>query len=369
MIIFVWINHFFAMKRIVWIGLFFVTGAFGQQVKPMQFQELIHDFGYVDQDGGAVTYSFQFANVSNRPVKILSVQASCGCTTPDWTKDPIEPGGSGFVQASYDPKGRPGYFNKSLTVATDADSNPVILQIKGQVSMGNGLPEPSEFRTAVGNLKFKTSSFNLGKVFRKDEFSGKEFPLYNGGEQPVTLIETESPSYIKVEMTPSTIQPGDHGKLRILYNGLMRDAYGFQSDNIAIHTDDNEMPVKSFSVYATLVDYFPVLSREELTRAPVLRLPVSTFDMGKVKQHQNAQKDLVIANAGKSKLEIAAIQPNCECIVAVPTGNELKPGDEVVLKITFNPGDRLGTQQKSITIYSNDPQNPAQRITFKAYVE
>lgn len=357
------------MKLILWVGLFFVTGAFGQQVKPMQFQELIHDFGYVDQDGGSVTYSFQFANVSNRPLKILSVQASCGCTTPDWTEDPIEPGGSGFVQASYNPKGRPGYFNKSLTVTTDADSNPVILQIKGQVSEGSGLSEPTEFRSAIGNLRFKTSSFNLGKVYRKDEFSGKEFPLYNGGDQAVTLLKADGPSYIKVEMTPSTIQPGDQGKLLILYNGMMRDAYGFQSDNIAIHTDDTGVPVKSFSVYATLVDYFPVLSREELDRAAVLRIPVSTFDMGKIKQHEDAQKSLVITNAGKSRLEIAAVQPNCECIVAIPSDKELKPGDEATLKITFNPGDRLGTQQKSITIYSNDPQNPAQRITFNAYVE
>lgn len=357
------------MIRIFWVGLFFVTGAFGQQVKPMQFQELIHDFGYVDQDGGPVTYSFQFANVSNRPVKILSVQASCGCTTPDWTKDPIGPGGSGFVQASYDPKGRPGYFNKSLTVATDADSNPVILQIKGQVSTGNGLPQPSEFRSAVGSLRFKTSSFNLGKVYRKDEFSGKEFPVYNGGEQAVTFLKAEGPSYIKAEIIPSTIQPGDQGKLLILYNGMTRDAYGFQSDNISIHTDDPDVPVKSFSIYATLEDYFPVLSREELARAAVLRIPVSTFDMGKIKQHQDAQKSLIITNAGKSRLEIASVQPNCECIVAIPSEKELKPGDQTTLKITFNPGDRQGTQQKSITIYSNDPQNPAQRITFNAYVE
>lgn len=357
------------MIRILWVGLFFATNVFGQQVKPLQFQELIHDFGYVDQDGGAVTYSFQFANVTNRPVKILSVQASCGCTTPDWTKDPIEPGSSGFVQASYDPKGRPGYFNKSLTVATDAEANPVILQIKGQVSAGNGLPPSSEFRSAVGNLRFKTSSFNLGKVYRKDEFSGKEFPVYNGGEQAVTFLKTEGPSYIRAEMIPPTIQPGDQGKLQILYNGMARDAYGFQSDNISIYTNDADEPVKSFSIYATLEDYFPVLSREELARAAVLRIPVSTFDMGKIKQHQDAQRSLIITNAGKSRLQIAAVQPNCECIVAVPSEKELKPGDEATLNITFNPGDRLGTQQKSITIYSNDPQNPAQRITFNAYVE
>ncbi|HEY4655765.1 MAG TPA: DUF1573 domain-containing protein, partial [Cyclobacteriaceae bacterium] len=83
------------MKRIVWLFLLFATGVHGQQSRPLKFQEEIHDFGYVNQVGGAVTYSFQFANTSNRPIKILSVQASCGCTTPDWTKEPVEAGGSG----------------------------------------------------------------------------------------------------------------------------------------------------------------------------------------------------------------------------------------------------------------------------------
>ena len=133
------------MSRLFFVALFFSISVDAQKVKPLRFKEDIHDFGYVDQDAGPVTYSFQFVNVSNRPVKILTVQASCGCTTPNWSKDPVVPGANGFIEARFDPKGRPGYFNKSLTVTTDFDSNPVILQIKAQVSTGAGASRESMY--------------------------------------------------------------------------------------------------------------------------------------------------------------------------------------------------------------------------------
>lgn len=358
------------MKRIIFLTLLLFSGLVqAQQLKPLKFQEEVHDFGYVDQEGGPVTYSFQFANVSNRPVKILSVQASCGCTTPDWTKDPVAPGTSGFIQASFNPKGRPGYFNKSLTVTTDFDSNPVILQIKGQVSTGTSVASEAEFRAVSGSWRLKMSSFNVGKVYLKDEFAAKEFPIRNGGDKPVTFQKAETPSFIRAEVLPKTIPAGGSGKIRISYNGKQKGQYGFQSDNIALHTDDSEQPVKSFTVYATLEEFFPVMSPEELAKAPRLGITDTSLDFGKVKQHQEVSRDVSIVNNGRSELSIRAVQGNCACITAVPGKEKLKPGESATIKITYNPQDRLGTQQKSVTVYSNDPHAPVQRITFTAYTE
>ena len=107
--------------------------AFGQVSKPLQFREEIFDFGAIKEQAGAAIHEFSFINNSSRPIKILKVQASCGCTTPDWTKDAIAPGKSGFIQASFNPVGRPGYFNKSLTVTTDFDSKNTDIEIQGLI--------------------------------------------------------------------------------------------------------------------------------------------------------------------------------------------------------------------------------------------
>src|SRR5688572_16413230 len=156
-----------------------LVSGFAQQAKQIHFKEETFDFGTVVEDNGPVSHEFVFTNNSTRPVKILNVQPSCGCTTPGWTKEPIEPGKTGTVQASYNPKGRPGFFNKSLTVITDFEANPIILYIKGQVSTESNKPVEADFQVINGGLRFKTAAFNMGKVFLKDEYVVRDFPVMN----------------------------------------------------------------------------------------------------------------------------------------------------------------------------------------------
>src|SRR5690349_6798448 len=184
----------------IWATIIFlaVAGtAFGQLAKPVQFREETFDFGIITEEGGPVMHEFLFTNNSGRTIKVLSVQASCGCTTPSWSKEPVAPGKTGFIQASYNPKGRPGYFNKSLTVTTDLDPTPIILSIKGQVQVQGVAASSTVFQVANGSWKFKTASFNLGKVFMQDESATRDFPFINDGQKPITYAgKFIGPNYI-----------------------------------------------------------------------------------------------------------------------------------------------------------------------------
>jgi hypothetical protein len=93
----------------------------------------IHDFGVVKQNGGNVSATFIITNNTKAPVILTNVVASCGCTTPQWTKEPIEPGKTGEVIATYNPKGRPGPFDKSITILTTGNPERLIARIKGTV--------------------------------------------------------------------------------------------------------------------------------------------------------------------------------------------------------------------------------------------
>jgi hypothetical protein len=96
------------------------------------FTEVVHNFGEILQNAGPQTHSFEFTNTGTEPILIQRVQASCGCTTPGWTKEPVAPGEKGFVQATYNPSS-PQTFNKSLTVTTNANPGSIILRIQGKV--------------------------------------------------------------------------------------------------------------------------------------------------------------------------------------------------------------------------------------------
>ncbi len=96
------------------------------------FESESHDFGTIPE-GTQATFEFKFTNTGKEPLIISNVQASCGCTTPKWTTEPIAPGKTGTVTASYNSSGRPGPFTKTVTVTSNAKSSPKALTITGVV--------------------------------------------------------------------------------------------------------------------------------------------------------------------------------------------------------------------------------------------
>ncbi|MGL5016435.1 MAG: DUF1573 domain-containing protein [Bacteroidales bacterium] len=98
------------------------------------FESMTHDFGTFSEDLGTVSCEFVFKNVGKTPVVINRVAASCGCTTPDWPKEPIAPGKSSKIKTTYSAKNRPGSFNKSVSIYTSDSTTPMTLIIKGVVT-------------------------------------------------------------------------------------------------------------------------------------------------------------------------------------------------------------------------------------------
>lgn len=94
----------------------------------------IHDFGTIKKEGGAVSAVFTLTNNTKAPVILSEVRASCGCTTPDWTKSPIEPKKTGKVTATYNPTGS-GPFEKTVTInVSEGDkTETLVVRIKGTV--------------------------------------------------------------------------------------------------------------------------------------------------------------------------------------------------------------------------------------------
>ncbi|MDR0768549.1 MAG: DUF1573 domain-containing protein [Dysgonamonadaceae bacterium] len=100
----------------------------------IKLDKTVHDFGTVDKNGGSVSAVFTVTNNSRTPIILNEVRASCGCTTPEWTKEPIEPGKSGSVTATYKPSAV-GPFEKSVTIniSVGEETETFVVKIKGTV--------------------------------------------------------------------------------------------------------------------------------------------------------------------------------------------------------------------------------------------
>ena len=95
------------------------------------FEEYMHDYGQMEE-GSDGTWSFVFKNLGEQAFVINRVRSTCGCTVPDWPREPIEPGASGEIIVKYNTE-TTGTFLKSVIVYSTAANSPVKLQIKGKV--------------------------------------------------------------------------------------------------------------------------------------------------------------------------------------------------------------------------------------------
>ncbi|MEO5998430.1 MAG: DUF1573 domain-containing protein [Chitinophagaceae bacterium] len=96
----------------------------------ISLKETTFDFGKIQQSH-PVTHEFEIVNVSQDTLKLLNVQASCGCTTPVWKKDPVAPGASTIINVGYNAAAQ-GTFEKTITILYNAGLTKTIT-IKGEV--------------------------------------------------------------------------------------------------------------------------------------------------------------------------------------------------------------------------------------------
>lgn len=109
--------------------------AYAQQEQPeIKFDKTVHNFGTFSEKTPVQTAFFAFTNIGKAPLIINQAIASCGCTIPSYTKEPIMPGEKGTVKVTYNGKGKfPGHFKKSITIRTNGKVEMVRLYIEGDM--------------------------------------------------------------------------------------------------------------------------------------------------------------------------------------------------------------------------------------------
>jgi hypothetical protein len=102
----------------------------------LAFETTSHSFGNIIE-GQIATYEFKFTNTGTEPLELTNVRASCGCTTPKWPRELIQPGQTSVVRAEYNSSGRPGTFNKNIFVTSNAGQSTLTIS-------GNVIKEPEK---------------------------------------------------------------------------------------------------------------------------------------------------------------------------------------------------------------------------------
>ncbi|HSZ72208.1 MAG TPA: DUF1573 domain-containing protein [Cytophagaceae bacterium] len=248
--------------------------SFAQKADDFKFSHDKYDFGALSE-GDAASHSFEFTNVGKDTIKLEAsdVRASCGCTTPEWTKTAILPGQTGNIKALYNTQGRPGPFTKTITVMNKGNVMKVV-QIKGVVfSKETATPEsikadsiakanPKAAKEALDKTPHLTiegkAEHQYGKIERNQKIA-HDFKVKNTGKSTLDVIKGQSGCncafyklYDKKGGTAiEKLEPGKTAVLEVTY-GPFND--GENVDKLIISTNDDSNPRTVITLSANVVE-------------------------------------------------------------------------------------------------------------------
>jgi hypothetical protein len=338
-----------------------------QTVEPkISFDTQEHDFGKFKEADGKMTYKFEFVNTGGSDLIVQNVTASCGCTAPRWTREPVPPGGKGFVAATYNPAGRPGSFRKYVTVISNSNPGSVRLTIIGEVE-AKPRTVADDYRYAMGPMRLKSNHLAFGNL-KNTQSLDKEMEVINTSDEKVILEFERVPKHLSIRAEPTSLEPGEKGVLVASYNAPQRNDWGFVIDRLGLKINGVSERNYTLVVSANIEEDFSALSADELAVAPVLSVDDPEFKFGKISQGEKVEHVYVLSNSGKSDLHIRKIKASCGCTAVQPDKKVIGPGESVNIKTVFNSAGKVGNQNKTVTIITNDPKKSKTILWVKGEV-
>jgi hypothetical protein len=359
------------MKKALLIPLFlvipFISSNAQTKAANMSFETEVHDFGKIKEAEGPVTFNFEFTNTGSQPLLIKQVHASCGCTSPNWSREPVLPGKKGFIGATYNPRNRPGPFSKTISVTSNASTPMKVLTIKGNVE-----PKPQTlediYRYNMGNkIRLKTNHMSFARVIKNKEGS-QQVDIVNVSEQPVTISFQRVPDHLQLVANPQTIQPGEKGVIAGRYDSRLKNDWGFLIDRVDVLLDGQYNASNRLTISATIEEDFSSMTAEDKANAPAINFDNNTFNFENIKQGAKVEHTFTISNTGNSDLLIRKVTASCGCTAVQPKDERIPAGSTTTMKVIFDSRGKVGKQNKTITVISNDPRHPRSILWVKGNV-
>jgi hypothetical protein len=229
------------------ITFVFIPTSILAQTGSVTFTKTTHDFGQVNE-GTTPVYTFEFTNSGTKPVKLLAVNPSCGCTTPEYSKAAVAPGKKGFIKVAYDTNGRPGIIDKSIAIQTDGNPEWISLYIKGMV-MSQRLKGAD--LTQIGNILFNKGTLPFKNVALGTSVS-QSLEFQNTGTRAIKIVKVESAADIDVKYPKFSAQPQEIFQITVYFKPDSKRKPGAFKEAIRLITDDPQTPAKRITLTGVL---------------------------------------------------------------------------------------------------------------------
>lgn len=339
--------------------LYAVTAYPQSQRGTMRFNETEWNFGRMEELGGKVSHVFEFTNTGGEPFVIESVSTSCGCTTPEYTRSPIMPGGKGKVTVTFDPDGQPGAVRKEVYILSNNRKNRNTLVIRAEVN-----PRPrtveDEYPISLDN-GIRVDYLDVGfEYIPRGTTKSMVINYFNSGNSTVTLdVRPESESSVfKVSLSSKELKSKERGIMTVTYDLRERDVWSRVMNRFDLIVNGQRSRLK-FSASGIAVDDFTKMSSLELTLAPKAIIPQLYHNLDAVTSGSTVSTGFVISNEGEQTLEVRYVGWGEGISSDLKVGEKIKTGERKEFKVDFTPRGRAGDKVNGVlTVIFNDPSRP-----------
>ena len=331
--------------------------ATGPEVK---FLAQEHDFGAFDENDGTVKCRFAYINTGNEPLSIIASRATCGCTSSSYTKTPVEPGDTGYVEVTYNPTGRPGRFGKKVYVDFNTERPRQTLLIKGVV-IGSSNTLRGRYPVDAGALKLRSDNVLLGEVANgKSKTSFVE--VYNATPDSLTPQWTSIPRGVKINTGTPTVGPGEQITYTLFFVPES-DMYGIYTDSLFLQASPQDEPVK-IDMIAIVDEDFSRMTPGQRREAPAIDVDSNVLEFGELDRNGGpVTRSFTFRNSGKSTMLVRRIYSTDPGITVSTTSSRLKKGKEAIVHVTVDPASIPSEILNGrISVIVNDPLNPTSVI-------
>lgn len=376
----------------------------------IELNETVHDFGDVLMSDGPVTCTFTAKNISSKPMVIYNVVSSCGCTDVKWTREPIKPGQSGTITATYKNDEGAFPFDKTLTVYFSEIKQPTVLRLKG-VSRAKQVPLTQAYPIKFGNLAFQEAELKGGNLSQGQQKTS-QVTVANVGKTPIKVTFADVSEGLSLSLSQNPIPAGETARLSFtvtasrnrwgknyyyftpvvdgkkysatvtgkVEQGKTVNAWSGSQGSVdapgaeAILSDPNPnvgAGKQKLAVYAFTKENFATLTEaQKKTASQIMFKDGSTFDFGKVKSGQKVTATFTVSNPGKSPLKIYKVDSESRRVnttsVSIP---EVQPGKTATFTISLDTtGLPKGETSIVVLLTTNAPSRPIVNLFINGWI-
>lgn len=331
----------------------------------LRFESEVWDFGQIREVDGVVCHTFVATNRDVQPVVIERIYTSCGCTSTEYSKQPVLVGAQAQVKVCFDPSGRPGEFEKRVNVILNGGRRQT-LTVRGVVEGRPRTVEDDYPYYMVRGLRVDNATFGMGTV-QHGAAQSTVINYVNTSEQtlrPKVRYQLRSGA-LRVAM-PEKMAPGERGQITLTYDlRAEQQRYGNLVDKFTIEVDGRESEHAVY-VAAIAVDDFSLANYDT---APTAEVSERMHDFGVIAADCGELRyQLSIKNLGDEELIIRWVEPKDEGFyVTLRPGTRIKSGDKVIFEAVLNP-DYYTTAEISdaVAVVTNDPMRAYRQFRVAA---